>query len=99
MPLHLLLLRGIFGILCVLFAYALGKAIERRRRGRVRDSVLIAWGLRTFVTGFGVFWRIGFDALSISVLVLAVLSGTLGFWNEWKPKRQEDPADTIFPKL
>ncbi len=99
MPLHLLLLRGILGILCVLFAYALGKAIERRRRGRVRDSVLIAWGLRTFVTGFGVFWRIGFDALSIAVLVLAVLSGALGFWNEWKPKRQQGQPDSIFPKL
>lgn len=83
----------------MLFAYALGKSIERRRRGRVRDSVLVAWSLRTLVAAFGVLWRVGFDLLAIAALVLAVLSGALGFWNEWKPKREEDLTDTIFPKL
>ncbi|HSB15583.1 MAG TPA: hypothetical protein VLE22_14085 [Bryobacteraceae bacterium] len=98
MPPYVMVLRVVLGVLSVFFAYSLGKAIARKRRNQIRDSVLTAWVLRTAVTGFGVFWRVGADALSIGVVVLAVLSAAAGYRNEGKQKVREDLTDVIFPK-
>ncbi len=97
MPAHFMILRVVLAVFCVFFAYSLGRAIARKRRNRIRDSVLTAWVLRTAVTGFSVFWGVGADALSIGVVVLAVLSAA-GYRNEGKQKVQEDLTDVIFPK-
>lgn len=97
MPLSFALLRGIVGLLCVLFAYFLGRTVHRRLWRGDRKAPLATWILRTIVTAAAVVWRSGFDGLSWTVLVAAAISGGLGFYLEWRPRHDEDISKQMFP--
>jgi len=91
-------LRGMLGALCILFAYPWGRSWVRLSRKQERRSRLIAWSLRTIVTAVAVLFRIGFDALSIVVLTLAILSFAAGVYFEWRPKHHEELDKVMFPR-
>ena len=97
MPLSLTLLRGIVGLLCVLFAHFLGRSVQRRLWRGDRKAPLVTWVLRTAVTVVAVVWRSGLDGLSWIVFGAAAISAGLGFYVESRPQRQEDPTKEMFP--
>jgi hypothetical protein len=96
-PLSLTLLRGILGLLCVLFAHFLGRAVQRRLGRGDRKAPLITWLLRTAVTAAGVVWRSGLDGVSWIVFGAAAISAGLGFYTESRPKHHEDVTKQMFP--
>jgi hypothetical protein len=91
------LLRGILGALCVLFAAFLGRSVIRRQEGIERPAILIGWALRVIITGAAVFFRAGFDRISIPTLGLAVLSFLAGAYIESRPKQHEELEKVMFP--
>jgi len=89
MPFPLDFLRGVLGVLCVLFANVLGRSIVRVRRG-ARPRNMYGWLIRTAVCLLAVLWRGGLDRISIAILALTAASLLLGAWLEQRPKKQED---------
>jgi len=99
MPVPIDFLRGMLGLLCLFFAHMLGRAAARAHKGTARVSRAYSWTLRTLVTFGAILWRHGFDAVSIVVLVLSLVSAALGVWLETRPKPpQEDLTSQIFPE-
>lgn len=99
MPDSLGLIRGFLAILCIVFAYFLGRSVARRRVSRQAHAALLRWGLRTMVTVLGVMWGAGLDRFSLAVIALAVVSAVAGFYFEQRPRKEkEDLTDVIFPK-
>ncbi|HWQ53789.1 MAG TPA: hypothetical protein VN442_08890 [Bryobacteraceae bacterium] len=97
MPVPIDFLRGVLGVLCVLFAHLLGRSAARVRRGE-RPGRLYRWIVRTVLTGLGTAWRHGMDGVMIAVLVAAVSAAALGAWLEARPKPpEEDLTHQIFP--
>jgi hypothetical protein len=92
------ILRLMMGAFCMLFAYAFGKSAIRLRHGRERRSRIIAWALRTIVTGLAAAWGAGFDFITLAVVILAALSFAVGAYVEWRPAKHEEELDRIiFP--
>lgn len=90
-------LRGFLGALCIFFAHYFGRSGLRLYQGRERRSWTIAWALRTIVTGLAAVWRFGFDAITISVAALSILSFATGVYLEWRPKHREELDKIMFP--
>jgi hypothetical protein len=96
MPIPLDFLRGVLGMLAILFAHLLGRSIVRVRRGSARPRYLYGWLIRMLLCAGAVLWRSGLDRISIVVFVLAAASLALGAWSELRPKKQEDVVGKIF---
>jgi hypothetical protein len=90
-------LRMLMGVLCVFFAFYLGRSIGARLEGRTTNGPLMRWVLRVILTAFGAAWG-GLDRLAVAMLGLAVLSAGLGFYAQQRPTRHDDPASHIFPE-
>ena len=97
MPAALTPLRVLLGVLCVFFAYYLGRSIGARLEGRTSIGRLMHWLLRVTVTAFGVAWG-GLDRWAVLTLCLAALSAGLGFYAQQRPTRRDDPETRIFPE-
>lgn len=96
MPVSLEVLRTILGVLCVLFAYMLGReTVHARREGRPRR--VVSWTLRTALTGLAVAWRHGLDGITIATLAGAAVAAGVGVWMAMRPKVEEDLSREIFP--
>ena len=91
-------LRGLLGAFCILFAYSLGRSSIRMVEGRERRSKLLAWTLRTLVTGAAVAFRAGFDTITLVVFALAIASYAGGAYLEWRPKPHEELDKLMFPR-
>jgi hypothetical protein len=91
-------LRALLGVLCVFFAYYLGRSLAARAEGTAPNSRIIRWGLRVTVTALGVAW-VGIDAVSVISLGLAALSAGLGLYAGHRPRRTpDDLTNILFPK-
>jgi len=88
MPLQLL--RVALGVLAVVFAHALGRVTARLRLQKQPFSKALTWALRTAICLLAVFWRRGFDAISIAILALAAVSFALGVLLEQRPRHEEE---------
>jgi hypothetical protein len=88
--LPLQLLRVALGALAVVFAHALGRVTARLRLQKQPFSKALSWVLRTAICLIAVFWRRGFDAVSIAMLVLAAVSFALGVFMEQRPRHVEE---------
>lgn len=91
------LLRIIVGVFCIAFAHFFGRSVIRFEQGKERQSRMLAWALRTIVTGAAASWRSWFDITTIAVWSLAVLSLAAGIYDEWRPKREENLQKIMFP--
>lgn len=92
------LIRWILGVFCIFFAPAFGRSVIRFLQGRERQSRLIAWALRTIVTGAAVSFRGGFDRTTIVVYSLAILCFGAGAWYEWRPRHEDELEKVMFPR-
>ena len=91
-------LRGMLGVFCIAFAHLFGRSVIRLGRGLDRKSRTLAEALRTLAAGFAVGWRVGFDGLTITVLVLALVFCAAGMYLERRPKRREELEKEMFPR-
>ncbi len=96
MPISLEVLRLVMGGLSAVFAHLFGRSVGLFSKGRERRRPLITWALRFTLTAAAVSY-FGIDRLAIIVLVLDILLFALGWWDEWRPKHQEDLTRQMFP--
>ena len=97
MPVSLEFLRGLLGGLSIFFAHFLGRSIVKVSKGRERKRALYTWTLRFVLTAGAVCYR-SVDRLALIILLLDAVAFALGWWDEWRPKREEDLTRTIFPE-
>jgi hypothetical protein len=98
MPVSLEFLRGMLVLLAIFFAYMAGRSIAASRRGRVAKSRVYAWIIRLTVCSAAVAYRSRFDLIDIALCVLAALALAAGYWEESRPKSQEDLTRKMFPE-
>ena len=97
MPVSLEFLRGLLGGLSIFFAHFFGRTVVKVSRGKERKRALYTWAIRFIVTVGAICYR-SVDRLAIVILVLNAIAFGLGWWDEWRPKREEDLTRTIFPE-
>jgi hypothetical protein len=95
MPIPLDTLRVLVGLLGLFFAHFLGRSIVRVRRGQNMRS-LYGWLVRTLIAEGAILWHRGLDTLAIVAFTLTAVSLVVGFWDEQRPKKQEDLTREIF---
>ena len=66
-------LRGVLGVLCVLFAHMTGRAAALVRQGRARLSRLYAWIIRTTLCAVFLTLRHDIDILAIAVWAVGLM--------------------------
>ena len=90
------LLRAMLALLCLFFAHFLGRSIVRVRRGVQKPRHLYGWLIRALITAAVIFWRGGWDAITIASFALSAGSLGLGIWMEQRPRQEEDLTREIF---
>jgi hypothetical protein len=95
MPVSLEFLRGVLGCLSLFFAHFLGRTIGKIFKRKSSRRQLFTWTLR-FVLSVGAVCYRAVDNLAMIILILAALALAAGWWDEWRPKREEDLTQTMF---
>jgi hypothetical protein len=90
------LLRGCLALLGLFFPHMLGRALVRRLRHDA-NAGLVGWTIRTVLVLAAVWWRSGFDTVTILAWLLAAFGFAAGFFLEKRPRKREDLTDVIFP--
>lgn len=96
MPVSLEFLRALLGALSVFFAHFLGRTIGKISRSKPARRPLFTWGIRFALTLGAVCYR-AVDRLALITMFLDVIALAIGWWDEWRPKHEEDLTQTIFP--
>ena len=96
MPVSLELMRFILGGLSVFFAHFLGRTIGKISKGKPARRPLFTWGIR-FALTFGAVCYHGVDRVALISMALDAVAFAAGWWDEWRPKREEDLTHTMFP--
>jgi len=100
MPASLEFLRGVLGVLCILFAHMAGRSAAAVRKQQQKVSKLYGWVLRVLACAVVVAVRGSIDSIDLGVWVLSFLAAALGWWNVMRqPKEEEeDLTHQIFPE-
>jgi len=98
MPASLEFLRGVLGVLCVMFAHMAGRSGAAVHKGQQKVSRLYGWILRTLACAAGVWLRRPLDAIDIGVWTLALAAFAVGWWDAARQKKSEDLTREIFPQ-
>ncbi|SRR5579883_1087564 len=98
MPASLEFLRGVLGVLCVLFAYMAGRSGAAVRKKQQKVSRLYGWVLRALACAVVIGVRGPIDAIDLGVWVLSIAAAALGWWNAMREKKEEDLTRQIFPE-
>jgi hypothetical protein len=97
MPVSLELMRILVGGLSVFFAHFLGRTVVQVSQGKKRRRPLYTWALRFVLSLVAVsYW--GVDRVALIVIVLDLAAFAAGWWDEWRPKHEEDLTRTMFPE-
>ena len=98
MPARFMILRLVFAILFVGFAYFWGRSVAQRNMPHRRGAGPMAWAIRTLVAAAAIQWGAGPDLYSIIVYVAAVASWGSGFaLSRRPPEPEEDFTQEMFP--
>ena len=98
MPASLEFLRGVLGVLCVIFAHMSGRSGAAVHKGQQKASRLYGWVLRTLACAVGVGLRRQLDAIDLVVWALSIAGFALGWWDASRERRTEDLTRQIFPE-
>src|SRR5713226_3251244 len=89
-------LRILIGLLSLLFSHFFGRALYNVPKGRQSRSRLFTWGLRMALTLIAVCY-FGVDRFAVIILLLALGALAAGYWDESRPRKQEDLSKALFP--
>jgi hypothetical protein len=98
MPVSIEFLRGVVGVLCVLFAHFAGRTAVAVQKGRLKLPRLYAWVIRATLCGVAVSLRHPTDAIDVGVWLLSLAAFGAGWWDASREKPTEDLTQEIFPK-
>lgn len=98
MPASLEFLRGVLGVLCVMFAHMAGRSGAAVHKGEQKVSRLYAWVLRTLACAAGVGLRRSLDAIDLAVWALSLAAFAWGWWDMSRQRKTEDLTRQIFPE-
>jgi hypothetical protein len=98
MPVSLEFLRGVLGVLCVLFAHFAGRTATGVKKGQLKVSKLYAWIIRAAACGFALSIRHPVDLIDVSVWLFSLAAFAFGWWDASREKKTEDLTDQIFPE-
>jgi len=92
-------LRGVLGVLCILFAHMAGKSAVGVRKGQQKISKLYGWALRAAACGGALALRHSLDTVAMAVWILAAAAAAAGWWlGSQAPAKPEDLTHQIFPE-
>ncbi len=95
MPASLQALRIVVGLLSIFFAHFLGRSVAVAAKGERRKRPLYTWAFR-YALCLGALCYHGVDGLAIVILILDVILFAAGWWDEWRPKHEEDLTRKMF---
>ena len=99
MPVSLEFLRGVLGVLCVIFAHFAGRTAAAVKKGRQKPSRLTSWMFRTLACAIAISIRHPLDMIVVAVWLLSVVAFAIGWWDVFRErKEEEDLTEQIFPK-
>ena len=98
MPISFEFLRGVVGVLCILFAFMVGRTAAAVRKGQQKTKRLYAWVLRCGACAVAVAIRHPLDVMGIGVWVFSVAALGLGWWGSSRVRTEEDLTRQIFPE-
>ncbi len=98
MPVPFEFLRGVLGVLCILFAHMTGRSVAAVKKGQQKITRVYAWALRALACGVVVGLRSSLDAIDLGVWALAAAAAAAGWWDASRERKQEDLTQQIFPK-
>ena len=98
MPVSIEFLRGVLGVLCVLFAHFAGRTTVAVKQGRQKITKLYAWIIRAAACGIAISLRHPTDVIDVSVWLLSLAAFASGWWDASRPKETEDLTHQIFPE-
>ncbi|PWU09595.1 MAG: hypothetical protein C5B51_05965 [Terriglobia bacterium] len=98
MPVSYEFLRGVLGVLCVLFAHMAGRSAIAVRKRRQKLSKFYGWVVRAAVCALGLSLRHPLDTIDIAVWLLSLAAFAAGWWDASREKSTEDLTREIFPE-
>jgi len=97
MPVSFEFLRGVLGVLCILFAHMAGRSVAAVRKGQQKVTRIYAWVLRAAACAVAVGLRNSIDTIDLGVWALAASALAAGWWDVSRERKQEDLTHQIFP--
>jgi hypothetical protein len=97
-PISFEFLRGVVGVLCILFAFMIGRTAVGLRKGQQKPRRLYAWIVRCGACAAAVAIRHPLDLMGIGVWVVSLAALGLGWWGASREKTEEDLTHQIFPE-
>jgi hypothetical protein len=97
-PVSIEFLRGVLGVLCVLFAHFAGRTARGVKQGRQKLPKLYAWIIRAAACGIAISLRHPTDVIDVAVWLLSLAAFASGWWDASREKPTEDLTHEIFPE-
>jgi hypothetical protein len=91
-------LRGVLGVLGVIFAHLAGRSGAKVRKGRQKISGFYAWVLRAAACVIVISIRHELGLLDVAVWVLCAAAFAAGWWDASRARTEEDLPHQIFPE-
>ena len=98
MPASFEFLRGVLGVLCVLFAHMAGRSAAAVRKRKQKPSKLYAWIARGAVCGVVLALRHPLDLIDLTVWSLGLAAFAAGWLAVAREKEPENLTHQIFPE-
>ena len=98
MPISFEFLRGVLGVLCVIFAHMAGRSAVGVRQGRQKLSTLYGWVFRAAACAIALSLRHPLDAIDVGGWVLSAAAIGAGWWDASRERKPEDLTHQIFPE-
>jgi hypothetical protein len=98
MPVSFEFLRGVLGVLCVLFAHMAGRSAAAVRKHQQKLSRFYGWIFRAAACAVALSLRHALDAIDVGVWILSLAALAAGWWDASRERHTEDLTREIFPE-
>ena len=98
MPVSFEFLRGVLGVLGVIFAHLAGRSGAKVRKGKQKISGFYGWVIRAAACVIVVSIRHQLGLLDFAVWVLCAAAFVAGWWDASRARPEENLTHQIFPE-
>jgi len=91
-------LRGVLGVLAIIFAHLAGRSGAKVRKGKQKITGFYGWVLRAAACVIVVSIRHELGLLDVAVWVLCAAAFATGWWDASRARAEEDLTHQIFPE-